>query len=140
MDVKSVRGYVGNKLSFESVSADAGLKRAAGMTADEVIAAVAASGLRGRGGAGFPTAKKWECAEKGDARYIVCNADEGEPGTFKDRLILADFPDLVFAGMAIAGKAVGAENGILYLRAEYYWLRDHLEKVLEWRRSAKLLG
>jgi [NiFe] hydrogenase diaphorase moiety large subunit len=142
MDVKSVRGYVGNKLSFESVSADSGLKKAAGMTADEILSVVAASGLRGRGGAGFPTSKKWEFArgEKGDAKYIVCNADEGEPGTFKDRLILTDFPDLVFAGMAIAGKAVGAEHGILYLRAEYYWLKDHLEKVLEWRRSAKLLG
>ena len=142
MDVKSVRGFVGNKLSFESVSADAGLKKAADMTADEIISQVTASGLRGRGGAGFPTAKKWEFArgEKGSEKYIVCNADEGEPGTFKDRLILTDFPDLVFAGMAIAGKAVGAEHGILYLRAEYYWLKDHLEKVLEWRRSAKLLG
>jgi [NiFe] hydrogenase diaphorase moiety large subunit len=142
MDVKSVRGHVGNKLSFESVSADAGLKRAVNMTADEIIAVVGSSGLRGRGGAGFPSSKKWEFAraESGDAKYIVCNADEGEPGTFKDRLILTDFPDLVFAGMAIAGKAIGAEHGILYLRAEYAWLRDHLEKVLEWRRSAKLLG
>ncbi|MGB8600593.1 MAG: NADH-ubiquinone oxidoreductase-F iron-sulfur binding region domain-containing protein, partial [Rhizomicrobium sp.] len=142
MDVQSVLGFVGNKLSFESVNADNGLKKSEHMTSDEIIALIAASGLRGRGGAGFPTAKKWEFArgQQGDAKYVVCNADEGEPGTFKDRLILTQFPDLVFAGMAIVGKAIGAEHGILYLRAEYYWLRDHLEKVLEWRRSAKLLG
>lgn len=142
MDVQSVRGFVGNRLSFESVNADNGLKRAAGMTSDEIMAQLTASGLRGRGGAGFPTAKKWAFArdQQGDTKYVVCNADEGEPGTFKDRLILTSFPDLVFAGMAIAGKAIGAEKGILYLRAEYYWLREHLEKVLAWRRSAKLLG
>lgn len=142
MDVQSVHGYVGNKLTFAGMHADTGLKRAATMTSDEILAQILASGLRGRGGAGFPTAKKWEYArgQQGKEKYVVCNADEGEPGTFKDRLILTDFPDLVFAGMAIAGKAIGAEHGILYLRAEYYWLREHLEKILDWRRSAKLLG
>jgi len=142
MDVKAIRGFVGNKLSFADVSAEEGLKMAATMAAEDVIAIIRASGLRGRGGAGFPTGKKWEFAnaEPGTPKYIICNADEGEPGTFKDRLILTDFPDLVFAGMAIAGRAVGAAHGILYLRAEYAWLREHLEAVLKRRRTAKLLG
>ena len=142
MDVKSVKGYVGNQLSFERVAPDKGLQMAADMPSDEILSVLAASGLRGRGGAGFPTAKKWEFARdrKGAEKYVVCNADEGEPGTFKDRLILTEFPDHVFAGMSIASLAIGAEHGILYLRAEYYWLKEHLEKVLAWRRSAKLLG
>ena len=142
MDVKTVHGFVGNELSFAGASADAGLKLAETMDADALIAKVSASGLRGRGGAGFPMGMKWKFAraETRDPKYIICNADEGEPGTFKDRLILTDFADLVFAGMAIAGKAVGAEKGILYLRAEYAWLRAHLEEVLERRRKAGLLG
>jgi len=142
MDVKTVHGFVGNKLSFVGVSADAGLKLAEAMDAEALIAKVGASGLRGRGGAGFPTGLKWKFAraETRTPKYIICNADEGEPGTFKDRLILTDFPDLVFAGMAVAGKAVGAEKGILYLRAEYAWLRAHLEEALERRRKAELLG
>jgi [NiFe] hydrogenase diaphorase moiety large subunit len=142
MDVKAIRGFIGNKLTFAEVSADNGLKMAATVSAEDLIAMIRASGLRGRGGAGFPAARKWEFAraEEGTPKYIICNADEGEPGTFKDRLILTDFPDHVFAGMAIAGKAVGAEKGILYLRAEYGWLRGHLEDVLKRRRKASLLG
>ncbi len=142
MDLKAIRGFVGNKLSFADVSVNEGLKMSAAMAAEDVIAIIRASGLRGRGGAGFPTAKKWEFAraEEGSPKYIIGNADEGEPGTFKDRLILTEYPDLVFAGMSIAGRAVGADHGILYLRAEYAWLRAHLEGVLERRRTAKLLG
>ena len=142
MDVKTVRGFVGNKLSFADVSADEGLKMAAGMAAEDVIAIIDASGLRGRGGAGFPSGKKWELArsQEGSPKYIVGNADEGEPGTFKDRLIMMDYPDLLFAGMTIAAIAIGAEKGILYLRAEYAWMREHLEGVLARRRAAKLLG
>jgi len=142
MDVKAVRGFVGNKLSFSDVSAKDGVKIASGMAPEDIVAIIGASGLRGRGGAGFPTGKKWEFArgQAGTPKYIVCNADEGEPGTFKDRVILIDFPELVFAGMAIAGRAVGAEFGILYLRAEYGWLRDHLETALKNCRAAKLLG
>lgn len=142
MDPKTVRGFVGNKLSFSEVAPQDGMRMAADMAPEDVMAIIGASGLRGRGGAGFPTAKKWEFArsQDGSPKYIICNADEGEPGTFKDRLILTDFPELVFAGMAISGRAVGAEFGILYLRAEYGWLRDHLEKVLERCRAANLLG
>ncbi|HEY0281090.1 MAG TPA: NADH-ubiquinone oxidoreductase-F iron-sulfur binding region domain-containing protein [Rhizomicrobium sp.] len=142
MDVKTVRGFVGNKLSFADVSAEEGLKMAASMAAEDIIAIIDASGLRGRGGAGFPSGKKWELArgQEGSPKYIIGNADEGEPGTFKDRLIMIDYPDLLFAGMTIAAIAIGAEKGMLYLRAEYAWMREHLEGVLARRRSAKLLG
>jgi len=142
MDVKSVRGFVGNKLSFSDVSAADGVKMASGMDAEDVLAIISASGLRGRGGAGFPTGKKWDFArlQEGYPKYIIGNADEGEPGTFKDRLILTDYPELVFAGMAIAGRAIGAEFGIIYLRAEYGWLREHLENAIARCRETGLLG
>ena len=99
----------------------------------EVIGEVKASGLRGRGGAGFPTGLKWEFCTKSKEkeRYIFCNADEGEPGTFKDRVILTEMPKLVFEGMAIAGYAVGAKFGVLYVRYEYRYLKKHLENALK---------
>jgi [NiFe] hydrogenase diaphorase moiety large subunit len=107
-----------------------------------VIRDMKTSRLRGRGGAGFPTGMKWDFtrAADGDQKYVVCNADEGEPGTFKDRVMLTQRADLLFEGMAIAGYAVGADTGILYLRAEYAYLRAFLESVLEKRRAAGLLG
>jgi [NiFe] hydrogenase diaphorase moiety large subunit len=100
------------------------------------------SGLKGRGGAGFPTGMKWNFAAsaKADEKFVICNADEGEPGTFKDRIILQEHADLVFEGMTIAGKAIGAKEGILFLRGEYTYLRPHLEAVLAKRREQKLLG
>jgi [NiFe] hydrogenase diaphorase moiety large subunit len=109
---------------------------------DAVLSELELSGLRGRGGAGFLTAQKWRfCREsEGDARFIVCNADEGEPGTFKDRVLLTRLPDALFEGMTIAGLAVGAHRGLLYLRAEYEYLRPLLEAVLVRRRDAGLLG
>jgi len=101
--------------------------------------------LRGRGGAGFTTALKWEACRNahlkaGHQRIVVCNADEGEPGTFKDRVLLATFPDLVFEGMTVAAYAVGATKGFVYLRGEYRYLLDHLNAVLAHRRREKLLG
>ncbi len=112
------------------------------MRPSQVIALVNASGVRGRGGAGFPTGLKWELARKapGDTKYIFCNADEGEPGTFKDRVILTELPMLVFEGMAVAGYAVGARNGILYLRNEYRYLRAYLEHTLDEMRERGFLG
>jgi [NiFe] hydrogenase diaphorase moiety large subunit len=100
------------------------------------------SNLRGRGGAGFTTGIKWEACRHatGLARYVVCNADEGEPGTFKDRVLLASHADLVFDGMTVAAYAIGAGHGFLYLRGEYRHLLDSLEATLERRREAKLLG
>jgi [NiFe] hydrogenase diaphorase moiety large subunit len=118
------------------------IRKTLAITPAEVIRAVKTSRLRGRGGAGFPAGMKWEFtrAAPGDRKYIVCNADEGEPGTFKDRVILTELPDRVFAGMTIAGYAVGAEEGILYLRAEYAYLRRYLEHALQKRREDNLLG
>jgi [NiFe] hydrogenase diaphorase moiety large subunit len=129
-------------LTFASVEPDAGLKKALAKTSGELIDLISASGMKGRGGAGFPTGFKWELAAAADSadKYVVCNADEGEPGTFKDRVILTDFPDLVFAGMTIAGYAIGAEKGILYLRGEYNYLRPLLDETLAKRRAAGLLG
>jgi len=100
------------------------------------------SNLRGRGGAGFTTGIKWEACRHatGLARYVVCNADEGEPGTFKDRVLLASHADLVFDGMTVAAYAIGAGHGFLYLRGEYRHLLDALEATLERRREANLLG
>ncbi len=119
-----------------------GLTAALGFTPDKVIEEITASKLRGRGGAGFPTGMKWRLTAKsaGDTRYVLCNADEGEPGTFKDRVLLSEFPDLVFEGMTIAGYALGARQGLVYLRGEYAYLWGRLQAVLENRRSLGLLG
>ncbi len=131
-----------NTLTYASYTANTALKKALGMARSDVIAEVTASGIRGRGGAGFPTGMKWNFAAtaKGDLKYVVCNADEGEPGTFKDRVILTRHADMVFEGMTIAAYAAGASQGVLYLRYEYTYLREALEKVLEARRAANLLG
>ncbi|MBL8433365.1 MAG: NAD(P)H-dependent oxidoreductase subunit E, partial [Zoogloea sp.] len=109
---------------------------------DGWLAEMQASNLRGRGGAGFATAVKWASAKNapGAPKVIVCNADEGEPGTFKDRVLLNSFADLVFEGMSLAAWAVGASQGFLYLRGEYRYLRPQLEAVLARRRAAGLLG
>jgi len=127
---------------FSPVNRGEGIRKALAMTPAEVIRAVKTSRLRGRGGAGFPTGMKWEFTRgaPGSQRCIICNADEGEPGTFKDRVILTERPDRVFAGMTIAGYAIGAEEGILYLRGEYAYLRPYLEKLLQQRREENLLG
>jgi [NiFe] hydrogenase diaphorase moiety large subunit len=120
----------------------AGLKSALARTPDEVIEEITTSKLRGRGGAGFPTGLKWRLTRKstGAEHFIACNADEGEPGTFKDRMLLEEFPDLVFDGMTIAGYALGARTGLLYLRGEYACLWDELQRVLQDRRTQGLLG
>ena len=109
---------------------------------DQVIEEIKTSNIRGRGGAGFPTGLKWEFCRKakGDKKYILCNADEGEPGTFKDRVILTERPKLLFEGMVIAGYSIGATEGILYLRYEYKYLKNYLENVLEEARKKNLLG
>jgi [NiFe] hydrogenase diaphorase moiety large subunit len=124
---------------FEPGSA---IKKAVLMKPVDVIEEIKKSNLRGRGGAGFPTGMKWEFTRnaKGKKSYVMCNADEGEPGTFKDRVILTEMPELLFEGMAIAGYAIGAEEGVLYLRAEYQYLLRHLQHVLEAMRKNRLLG
>jgi len=108
----------------------------------ETLAEIELSGLRGRGGAGYTTAWKWKFCREENAtqRYIICNADEGEPGTFKDRVLLNSYADSVFEGMTVAAAIVGATQGFLYLRGEYVHLLDKLEAVLEARRASNLLG
>lgn len=106
------------------------------------LAEMEASGLRGRGGAGFSVARKWSMcrASAGEQHYIVCNADEGEPGTFKDRVLLHSYADLVCEGMTVGARIIGASKGFLYLRGEYRYLLHKLEQVLTQRRAAGLLG
>jgi [NiFe] hydrogenase diaphorase moiety large subunit len=124
------------------MEAGAALDRALAMSPAEVIRELKTARLRGRGGAGFPTGMKWEFtrAAGGDERYLICNADEGEPGTYKDRVILTERSDLLLEGMTVGGYAIGARQGIVYLRGEYAYLRPFLEQVLEDRRAAGLLG
>ena len=100
------------------------------------------SGLRGRGGAGFNTAMKWKfCAQEQDTeRYVVCNADEGEPGTFKDRVLLNSYAHQVFEGMTLCAAIINAKQGYLYLRGEYLHLFDKLQGILQARREMGLLG
>ncbi len=127
---------------FASSQRGAAIRKALNMEPKEVISEINKARLRGRGGAGFPTAMKWDFCKKnaGKTHYVICNADEGEPGTFKDRVILTEKADLVFEGMTIAGYVLGAENGLFYLRAEYEYLRDHLEQILAKRRRLGVLG
>ncbi len=127
---------------FSEREAEAGLKAALALSPEEVIGVVKASKIRGRGGAGFPSGMKWEFTRgaKGEKKYIICNADEGEPGTFKDRVLLTEKFDLLCEGMTVAGYAIGAESGIIYLRGEYAYLRNFLESLLTARRSNNLLG
>ncbi len=127
---------------FEDMNPGDALKKALSMSPVEVIRDVKTARLRGRGGAGFPTGMKWDFTRgaKSDERYILCNADEGEPGTFKDRVILTEKADLLFEGMTIGGYAIGSDTGILYLRGEYAYLRAFLEDVLQKRRDNNLLG
>jgi len=132
-------------LTFDTIEPGQGLAAALRKSRADIIGEVSASNLKGRGGAGFPTGTKWNLAaaahvREGGAKYVVCNADEGEPGTFKDRVLLLDYADLVFEGMTIAARAIGATKGILYLRGEYVYMRPHLETVLARRRKDGQLG
>ena len=112
------------------------------MTSEDIINEMKASGLRGRGGAGFPTALKWEFASraKSDVKYILCNADEGDPGAFMDRSVLEADPHAVIEGMIIAGKAIGAHMGYIYCRAEYPLAISRLSIAIEQARDYGLLG
>ena len=109
---------------------------------EEVISEIEESNLRGRGGAGFPTGLKWKFGSRmpGEHRVIICNADEGEPGTFKDRVMLTQYNDLVFEGMVIAAFATKADLGVLYLRYEYKYMLNYLNSVLDDMRANNYLG
>ena len=118
------------------------LRSALGRTPESIVAEVKDSTVRGHGGAGFPLGVKWSFLpkERSGPVYLVCNADEGEPGTFKDRQILEYDPHLLLEGMAIAGYAIGARLGFVYLRGEFAWIGEILERAAAQARSAGLLG
>lgn len=129
--------YFQNKTDFKAL-----LNQVINTRPEVVIETVSESGLRGRGGAGFSTGLKWRLCSNNDekTRFVICNADEGEPGTFKDRVLLTESPKEVIFGMITAGHAIGAQEGIIYLRSEYYYLKDYLEKQLADFRAEGLLG
>lgn len=112
------------------------------MSGEELIEIVRRSGMRGRGGAGFPTAEKWQRTREagGTKRYVICNGDEGDPGAFMDRMLLEAYPHRILEGLAIAARAIGAEEGILYIRAEYRLAVQRVEKAIEQARAKGILG
>ncbi len=119
---------------FSALGGGKGLERALAIGAEAIVEEVVQSGLRGRGGAGFPTGIKWRRwrRSKADQKYIVCNADEGDSGTFADRMIMEGDPFVLIEGMTIAGIAVGATKGYIYIRSEY----PHRHRGL-WRRRSR---
>ncbi len=127
---------------YEAHGGLSGLRRAIAMSGEEIVAEVTASGLRGRGGAGFPTGIKWTTVlgAEADQKYIVCNADEGDSGTFADRMIMEGDPFCLIEGMAIAGLGVGATRGYVYLRSEYPDAIAVMTEAVEIARAAGVLG
>lgn len=119
-----------------------GLENALQMKPEDIVFDVRDSGLKGRGGAGFPTGTKWMFAMQAQSenKFVICNADEGEPGTFKDKVLLDDYTKFVFEGMVIAAYAIGAQKGFVYLRGEYRYLLAKLENYLEGMRKENKLG
>src|SRR5437762_4157113 len=119
----------------------AALKTALKKKPDEIVEMVKASGLRGRGGAGFPTGMKWQFVDKKiEPRYIVCNADESEPGTFKDHLLMERNPHLLIEGCAIGCYAIGAKVAYIYIRGEFYHVQEIIEAEIEKAYTAGYLG
>jgi NADH-quinone oxidoreductase subunit F len=136
IDPEKIDDYIG----FDGYEAMA--KVLAEMTPEEVIAEISASGLRGRGGAGFPTGKKWESCRKETAtpKYIICNGDEGDPGAFMDRSVLEADPHAVLEGMVIGAKAIGAEKGFIYIRNEYPLAIERVDIAIRQAQEYGLLG
>jgi [NiFe] hydrogenase diaphorase moiety large subunit len=127
---------------FSEYTPGSGIKKALELGREDVLFELRESKLKGRGGAGFPTATKWMLTAAADAneKFLVCNADEGEPGTFKDRVLLLDYPDIVFDGMVIGGYTIGAKLGLVYLRGEYEYMKQKLENHLQKMRNENRLG
>lgn len=127
---------------FSKYSPGDGIKKALTLSREDILFEVKDSKLKGRGGAGFPVSTKWmlAAAALSNDKYIICNADEGEPGTYKDRVLLYEYPELIFDGMVIAGYTIGSSKGIIYLRGEYEYLLKPLQEYLESMRNDNLLG
>ncbi len=130
------------EIIFSEYERGSALKKLKKLTRQDILFELKNSGLKGRGGAGFPISTKWMLAGAAisDEKYFICNADEGEPGTFKDRVLLVEYPELVLEGMVIGGFTIGAKNGIVYLRGEYEYLLKSLEDYLETMRKENMLG
>ena len=128
--------------NYQRLGGYEGLKNALGLSSQAIVDEVKASGLRGRGGAAFPTGIKWQTVldTDSDQKYIVCNADEGDSGTFADRLLMEGDPYQLIEGMTIAGVAVGATQGYIYLRSEYPRAQQMLEQAIDAAHAAGLLG
>ncbi len=127
---------------FSKYTKGEAIKKVLELGRENILFEMKDSGLKGRGGAGFPTATKWmlTAASIAEKKFVVCNADEGEPGTFKDRVLLIEYPELVFDGMVVAGYTIGSKTGIMYLRGEYEYLLEYLEDYLNKMREDNLLG
>ena len=136
------KSMIFDRETLENENSNDFIKKALAMSPSDLLMEVRESGLKGRGGAGFPTGTKWMLASaaRADKKFVVCNADEGEPGTFKDRILLDEFFDLVFDGMIICGYAIGATKGYIYLRGEYRYLLNKLNNELEEYRKNNKLG
>ncbi|MDO6433235.1 NADH-quinone oxidoreductase subunit NuoF [Flavitalea sp. BT771] len=137
--VEGIRGYDVYRREGGYRSVEKALKT---MTPDQVTEEVKKSGLRGRGGAGFPTGMKWSFLAKpeGVPRYLVCNADESEPGTFKDRYLMEFLPHLLIEGLIVSSYALGSKSTYIYIRGEYAWIPDILEQAIEEARANNFLG
>jgi len=138
-NVEGIRGYDVYRREGGYRSVEKALKT---MTPDQVTDEVKKSGLRGRGGAGFPTGMKWSFLAKpeGVPRYLVCNADESEPGTFKDRYLMEFIPHLLIEGLIVSSYALGSHATYIYIRGEYAWIPDILEQAVEEAKAANILG
>ncbi len=135
--IRSILKSISSRVAYQALR-----ECVTGMTADEIIALVERSGMRGRGGAGFPTARKWRLTREatGERRFVVCNGDEGDPGAFMDRMLLEAYPHRVIEGLAIAARAVGAQEGYLYIRAEYAMAVQRVERAIAQAEERGLLG
>jgi len=142
LTMNCARGHATSIAEYQENEGYCGLGQALKMPPQAVIAEVKKSGLVGRGGAAFPTGVKWEGAAQanGNEKYIVCNADESEPGTFKDRVLLEDDPHRILEGMIIAGYAIQAHKGYLYIRGEYPLAAKTMSAAIEQARQAGYLG
>src|SRR4028118_1566112 len=128
--------------TYQNTGGYASLKKALGMTPDWIINEVRAWALRGRGGAGFPTGMKWSFVPKNSPKqkYVVCNADESEPGTFKDRYLMERDPHMLIEGMLIAAFALGSKATYIYTRGEYRYLINIMDEAIAEAREAGLVG
>ncbi|MDO9513597.1 MAG: NADH-quinone oxidoreductase subunit NuoF [Elusimicrobiota bacterium] len=136
------KNYDGRLASYRKHGGYEALEKALAMDPSSIISEVKKSGLRGRGGAAFPTGLKWEFTAdaQDNPKYVVCNADEGEPGTFKDKLLMEKDPHMLIEGMAICGRAINSKHGFIYIRGEYFDAYRSMEKALDEARCNGLIG